>query len=314
MVDRLSIEYKFGTPIETQNSRRGREYRFNCPFCVENRGDPDTKGHLFVNEKYGIYHCYRCGAAGKISSEDSSGYSPEVVASNEELLQSMISVLSEEKEMIDILIPRKKALEDKSARLYLNGRGFTDEVIDLYDLRVGGIYSNLLGYVVIPNQVKLEVMTDMYCARSFVGSKPKYRNPIESRSSLCVYNLHRVEQYPDRMIVCEGAFNAMAAGKDAVALYGKECSEAKLSKFLSKRPKKIIVNLDLDARNKAYELADRIKKRDPSIEVRVLLIDREGVKDAADFLSLGAIDEYNQMVEEAPVYDPIISKLEDIIK
>ena len=314
MADRLSIEYKFGEPINVSDGRRGREYQFNCPFCVENRGDPDTKGHLFVNERYGIYHCYRCGASGKIDSDDNSGYSPEVAASNEDLLKSMEEVLSEEKEMIDILIPRKKALEDISARHYLNGRGLTDEMIDLYDLRVGGIYSNLLGYVVIPNQVKLEVMTDMYCARSFVGSKPKYRNPIESRSSLCVYNLHRVDQNPDRIIICEGAFNAMAAGRDAVALYGKECSEAKLSKLLSKRPKKVVVNLDLDASNKAYELADRIKKRDSSIEVRVLLINREGVKDAADFLSIGAIDEYNQMVDEAEIYDPIIKKLEDLLK
>lgn len=38
----------------------GGEYRTNCPFCS------DKGKHLWVNPAKGVYHCFRCGASGKI--------------------------------------------------------------------------------------------------------------------------------------------------------------------------------------------------------------------------------------------------------
>lgn len=316
MISRAAIEGRFGIPISVDLVKRGHgykdgshEYRYNCPFCLENRGDPDTKGHLFVNDRLGVYHCYRCGASGRIQEENSE-YSTRELIDNSELLKDLSLLVSDNSdEVLDMVIPRKKALDDGAAKDYLNSRGFTDEVIDYYDMRVGSVFSNLLGHVVIPNVVRHQVMTDMYCARSFIGSNPKYKNPPASRASHIVYNLHRIKDYPSRIIICEGALNAIAAGKNAVALYGKECSEVKLSKILAKHPSQIVVNLDYDAQNKAYELADRIRHRDRSIEVKILLINNEKYKDAADYLQAGRIDEYREMIETCEVYNPMLSDL-----
>lgn len=317
MIDKYSIESKFGTPVEIINGKNGSlEYRYNCPFCIDNRGDPDTKGHLYVNNKKGVYHCYRCGASGSIK-EDKSGYSNVELVDNTEIIKQLSDIVNDTKlSEYSMVVPRKKAYTDQTAREYLNNRGLSDEMIDKYDIRVGGIFSNLLGYVVIPNQVRNLVMTDMYCARSFVGSTPKYRNPSGALAGSSVYNLHRIDQDVDQLIVCEGAFDAISAEimcSPSVALYGKDCSETKLNKILSKRPKSIVVNLDLDAANKAYELADRIKKRDSSIEVKILLIKEEGLKDASDFLSKGQSSRYRELVNNAQIYNPIISGLIDIL-
>lgn len=318
MIDRYSIELKFGEPVDEPKKGKngGLEYRYNCPFCIDNRGDPDTKGHLFVNDKTGVYHCYRCGAKGRISRENSKGYSTsEELYCNKDIVERLESVLggSESKDDFDLVIPRKKAYEDESAREYLHSRGFSDDLIDYYDFRVGGIFSGLLGYIVIPNEVKLKVKTDMYCARSFVGQKPKYRNPPEIKASHAVYNLHRICDNPDRIIICEGALTSIAAGKDAIALYGKECSETKLTKIIQKRPKSIVVNLDPDAESKAYELADRIKKRDSSIIVKIAIVNDSECKDAADYLSSGRIQEFREMIDLAPVYNPVLNKLNKIL-
>ena len=309
------ILIKFGDPREVLDTPKGKEYRYNCPFCLDNRGDEDTKGHLFVNETKGIYHCYRCGASGRLLHEDIKGYKRLTLVDNKELLKDLIDIIEDNPvDQLDMVIPRKKAYEDKYARMYLVSRGFTDEMIDKYDLRVGSLFSNLLGYVVIPNQVKSLVMTDMYCARTYTGQTPKYRNPPSSKAASIVYNLHRIAQNPDRIIICEGAFDAMSAGSDAVALYGKECSEIKLSKILSKRPRQVVVNLDLDAKVKAYELAERIYKRDPSIKVKVLLIASNNYKDASDFLQAGRIDEYYELIEKQEYYNPIINNLNELVK
>lgn len=304
----------FGNPLREINTPKGIEMNYNCPFCIENRGDPDTKGHLFVNDRFGVYHCYRCGASGVVKSSDNKGYSNYELEDNERLLESLNRIVnSDDNDPIDMVIPRKKAYEDTYARAYMNSRGFTDEMMDKYDMRVGNVFSNLLGYVIIPNIVKEVVMTDMYCARSFTGSSRKYMNPPSSQSGKSVYNLHRIKPECDRLIVCEGALNAIAAGDNAVALYGKECSEVKLTKIIKLRPKEIVVNLDLDAKNKAYDLAKRIHKRDPSILIKILLIDKEGYKDAADFLSKGEIDEYHNLVETTKYYDPLIDSINDIL-
>ncbi|MHB8927798.1 MAG: DUF3854 domain-containing protein [Bacillota bacterium] len=46
--------------------RRGRELVGDCPFCQ------DRRHHLHVNLAKGVYHCFRCGASGKVKGGDKS--------------------------------------------------------------------------------------------------------------------------------------------------------------------------------------------------------------------------------------------------
>lgn len=293
------------------------DFRFDCPYCLENRGDPDTKGHFFINNKTGLYHCYRCGEHGILRPEKPSNneikYNEDKMINNSDILEDLLEMFESTTEKFDKIIPLKKAIDDPVAKKYMNSRGFSDDQIVEYDMRVGGLGSPLLGYVVIPNITKQIIKTDMYCARTFLDSEKRYLNPPQSASGKSVFNLHRIPENPDRIIVCEGALNAIASGCNAVALYGKNCSKEKMNKILSKRPKQVVINLDLDAENKAYELADMMYKSNPGLDIRILLIKEQGFKDAADYLKVGKIDHYLNLVDNAPKYDPILSNLLEII-
>lgn len=314
----LQIFNTFGqSHYEPQKGKKhSLDFRYDCPFCIENRGDIDTKGHFFINNITGLYHCYRCGEHGVMRPEKPNDsqvtYNEDKQIDNSELLEDLLSILENNDNSFNKTIPLKKAINDPVAKRYMNSRGFSDEQILEYDMRVGGLGSPLLGYVVIPNITKHLIKTDMYCARTFLNSDKRYLNPPQSESGRSVFNLHRIPENPDRIIICEGALNAIASGQNAVALYGKNCSKEKMNMILSKRPKQVVINLDMDAKNKAYELANMMYKANPALDIRILLIDEEGFKDAADYLQAGKIKHYIDLVNNSPKYDPILSNLLEI--
>lgn len=313
---------RFGHPKPEYKPQTGKhgslDYRYDCPYCLENRGDPDTKGHFFVNNKTGLMHCYRCGFHGKLIQEQPLGediiYGEEKEeVDNDQLLEDVSDILSPNSDVFNKLIPITKVLNAPTAKAYMNSRGFSDEQIDEYDMRVGDLGTPLFGYVVIPNMVKHIVKTDMYCARTFLNAEKRYLNPPESAAGKSVFNLHRIPDEVDRLIICEGALNAIASGRNAVALYGKNCSKEKMNLILAKKPKQVVINLDLDAKNKAYELAGMMAKANPELDIKILLIDEEGFKDAADYLKAGKIAHYLELVDNAPKFDPIFSNILDIL-
>jgi len=47
----------------------GQELWLRCPFCGDSDNDP-TKCHLSINLSKWLYHCYRCGAGGRLSTKE----------------------------------------------------------------------------------------------------------------------------------------------------------------------------------------------------------------------------------------------------
>ena len=45
------------------------EIPMNCPYCVTRGKTADRGGHLYVNRSKRLYHCFRCGASGRVTAK-----------------------------------------------------------------------------------------------------------------------------------------------------------------------------------------------------------------------------------------------------
>ena len=303
-----SIRNRFGNEIGSHIRNGHTEYQFICPFCLEVLGTPDKSGHLFVRSDNGVYHCYRCDSKGAV-------YTPkaQISASNSDLLKLATDYLNPSDQLINVNtefkyeIPNRKITDNKLALQYMRDRGFSDEDLEYYDLRVGSVLDEYIGRIIIPNEVHNKYWTDMFVARTYVGDDRRYKNPPGSISGLSVFNLFRIPMNSDRIIINEGPITAMAAGRDAVAMYGKLNNPMKLRMILDKKPKSVVVNIDPDAEHVAVETARVLKRMEPDCIVK-LLLNPIKFKDAADYMSVGRISEYHELVEESQPFDEIIYK------
>lgn len=307
-----SIRNRFGLEIGSCERNGHTEYQFICPFCLDVVGTPDLSGHLFVRSDNGVYHCYRCDSKGVINAPKNP-----ISATNSELLKLVTDYLKEPSESrledtnpvkkFQYQIPTKRLVDNSVALEYMRNRGFSDEDLEYYDLRVGSVMDEYLGRVIIPNEVYRNNWTDMFTARSYVGHERRYKNPSGSESGLAVFNLFRIPMNSDRIIITEGPITAMAAGRDAVAMYGKLNNPMKLRMILDKNPKSIVVNFDPDAEHVAVDTAKTLKMINPDCIIK-LLINPIEFKDAADYMKVGRITEYHELVNESQPFDDIIYK------
>lgn len=239
------------------------ELRYQCPFCKE-QGHRYDDYKLYVNSYTGLFWCHRCESKGRIHFDSLlvSGSNTDVYG----MLENMISSTSsndesrEDEESDYFMIPQGVPTPGTLAWDYLINRGITPVDMSFYSIRIPGIHDpkEMFNRIIIPNRVISNIWTDMYVARTYIDDKIRYRNPPASKAHDLVFNLHRIPQNPDRIILNEGAINSIIAGNDSVAAFGKHVSDIQLMSILSKNPKKIYVSLDTDARELAEELCDKI--------------------------------------------------------
>lgn len=262
------------------------ELRYNCPFC-EAEGDDHNDHKLYVNYIKGKYFCFRCEAKGAIKFDDilmSGSNSEGGVATLLEVLDNLgkEEEVAQEEESDFFLIPRTVPIPGTVAWDYIISRGISPVDISYYDIRVASINDKgFFGRFIIPNVVYNGIWTDMYTARTYVNDKIRYKNPPSSKRNDLVFNLHRIPQNPDRIIINEGQVNSIIAGTDSVATFGKYVSDNQLKMILAKNPKKVYVSLDTDARDKAEKLCERIVSLSDS-QCEVYLVELPDGKDAAD--------------------------------
>lgn len=307
---RVNVPYKviavFGPDPVGDNGKD--EVRYKCPECINRKGTPDTKGHLYVNVKNLKFHCVRCEYAGSLSHikvDSSKAYQEDMDHQTEELAEEMSQFINNDDSEFRFKIPIDKVTVSSAAVEYLLGRGFTYDQIEYYDLRVGNLNQEF-GRIIIPNQVKDLVYTDMYSARSYIDQEPKYSNPYDVNKSHIVFNLHRIKE-GSTIILVEGALTAIAAGYHAVATYGKNLSKVQASLIAKKKPKVIYVNYDFGAEKESYEACKLLSKYCPEAEIREVLMISE--KDAADLTK----EEYVKCLEDAKLYNPLVSQMEDLL-
>ena len=233
------------------------EHAFHCPFCNHH------KKKLQVNLETQKWHCWVCNKGGhKIGILLRKLNAPKQIIS--EVLKILgdyrgVSKEKDEKTEYNVSLPQcYKPLWEKSedplyknAIHYLKKRGI--EGIDILRYSIGYCSSN--GYsnrIIIPSY-DCDGKLNYFIARDmFPNSKFKYKNPPMSKDTVC---FEMFINWNEPIVLCEGAFDAIAIRNNVIPLLGKFPSKTLVKRLVEKKVKTIYVALDEDAKKDAIKLS-----------------------------------------------------------
>jgi len=260
------LEVNFGRYKTTGNPD---EFIVSCPRC---RGFHRTF-KLYINLEKRVFFCFRCGYKGtldRLCYEDNlTSFFPddkiEAKSISLDVLQDFVDKVAfreqkeNEKEIHSIknLLPGKPLLQyqdnslAKAAISYCNQRGLNRTLINNYRVYYDPINLSLSTRIIFPWYEKDKLV--FWIARSFLPDcqlSPDYLYPSsedfpEGRKHL-LYGIDDLEEQ-STIQICEGVFDKIALGRNAVALGGKTMNSTQIYKLLAKKPNKIEIWLDSDA-------------------------------------------------------------------
>jgi DNA primase len=271
-IDRQFPEYReYGNPVT--------DLQVDCPFC----GD-DSKQHLHISIDKQAAHCFRCGYSsnwvnlimdvtglpyhraigelyvppkirGDLKETAARMLSPKSYGDDDYLRQ--FSLPDDFAVLDDPYIAKYSPFLDSAAKRYMLGRGFSSWYWMRY--RIGIAPSQ--GYRVI-----IPIERDYWQGRAIHDwDRPKYKNP-KAEARHVIFNSPALELY-DQVVICEGAFSAMAVGENAVALIGKEPTQEKTKRLLDAPVNEYIIALEPNAFKTMRVLLDALYRNGKKLEV-----------------------------------------------
>ncbi len=252
------------------------DVRVDCPFC----GD-DYKQHLYISIDKQTSHCFRCGYSsswiGLVMDVTGLPYYqaigelyvvPKIRGNLKDGIVDRFTQRGCPDEVdgyltgfslpddFEILVSQNTNLA-RSAKKYLKGRGFSTWHWKWYRL---GIAPSQGWRVIIP------IEQDYWQARAIHDwDAPKYLNPKDEAGDV-IFNSSALDLY-DQVVICEGAFSAMAVGENAVALIGKEPTRSKIERLMATDVEKYIIALEPNEYNTMRKLADALSRSDKQVEI-----------------------------------------------
>jgi len=278
-----AFESWLNTVVDQVRNPTPDEYLISCPKC-------GAQGRCYLNPTKRLYHCMKCGGGLLVHWMGEVFGIPSYVAADILDDKADINVADYDSAVNSIDLPAHRddptgptediiaeirgfrhigygdAFVDNLCAPYLLDRGYNLEYARLWRLMFapGGRFA---GRLVLPVLNSLGEMTYFQARTIFTSDdsdEPKYRNP-SARDGMgrnnAVFNLDSAERYRhDTLYVCEGAFNAMAIGVNAIALFGKTLSESQWSQIASKitRGTKIVVCFDHGTGKETARAAQRL--------------------------------------------------------
>lgn len=259
-------------PLLMNQGSQGTEIRANCPFCA----DPDTKQHLYISTVKQAAHCFRCEWAGSwidlIMSVEGCSYAAAALTLagvpdiNE--FEGILGMMDTEPIQVEEPVSRSESVPEGFIPIHSESQEPLARIALRYlqrrEVMSEAIQAGMFG--VIPGHIKLFIRaSDSYWqARSLDGAKPKYTNPaLPFLDILGVWDytpIGQVRSLPGPLFVCEGVFSALAVckrGSPAVALLGKQANREQVDR-LCRAGRSLIILLDSDAHEQAWELADQL--------------------------------------------------------
>lgn len=242
------------------------DLQVDCPFCERRTGKYDNKHHLGINMYKPLVHCFRCD----YSSDwirfvmDLTGQSYAISLGELYVKPRMVDFERSmdklrhgaDKQLGDVELPDDFHLlnrKDPSMLMqlsigYLKRRGFAYKQCLHYKL---GVADSIPARVIIP------VEDDYWQGRSIMPCvKPKYVNP-KSKSRQYIFNYPALGMY-DEIVICEGAFSAMAVGHNAIALISKTPTQERMERISSSKASHFIIALEPEAYKSMMPLADKL--------------------------------------------------------
>ena len=233
------------------------EHAFHCPFCNHH------KKKLQVNLETQKWHCWVCNKGGhKIGILLRKLNAPKQIIS--EVLKILgdyrgVSKEKNEKTEYNVSLPQcyKPLWEKSEDPLYKNAIHYLKqrniESIDILRYSIGYCSSN--GYsnrIIIPSY-DCDGKLNYFIARDmFPNSKFKYKNPPMSKDTVC---FEMFINWNEPIVLCEGAFDAIAIRNNVIPLLGKFPSKTLVKRLVEKKVKTIYVALDEDAKQDAIKLS-----------------------------------------------------------
>ena len=275
---------------------------YHCPFCNHHKLKLEIN---FTENKEGInpWNCWVCNTKGK-----KLYYLFKKLKASPEKFQELGKLTKTNIKVDDIIVEEKIELPKefksiinnndiiaKKAYKYLKERNVTNEDIIKYNIGycAFGKYKNM---VIIPSYDENGEL-NYFISRSFEKDAfIKYRNPDCSRDIIA---FELFINWSSPLILCEGAFDALAIKRNAIPLLGKNLQKTLLKKIITSEVEKIYIALDTDAIRQALQHCEYLMNQGK----KVYLVELEG-KDPSEmgfsyFTKLIQntlpLDEYNLM-------------------
>lgn len=178
------------------------------------------------------------------------------------------------------------AVLSKHALHYLTGRGVTQQDIVKYNIQYCET-GDLKNMVVIPSY-DTNGSINYYVGRSFDKNAYIKHKLAPATKDIIGFDLYINWDLP--IILCEGAFDAMAIKRNAIPLFGKRISSTLMKKILTSNCNKVYLALDEDALKDALDHAKKLM----GYGKRVYFIEMEG-KDPSEL----GFEQFTQLLHSA---------------
>ena len=241
----------------SKSARGGDEAVFTCPSCNHH------KKKLTFNLSSQKFQCWVCGYKGHRAFQLlKKANSPGAAFSALKEIDKQYNFKSKVKQKIDVntlQLPKEvtpiissSAVLSKHALHYLDQRGITQQDVVKYDLHYCE-QGPLRNMVVIPSYDK-DGFLNYYVGRSF--DKNAYIKHKLASSTKDIIGFEMYINWDLPVILCEGAFDAMAIKRNAIPLFGKKLSTTLMKKIIKSNVEKIYLALDEDALKDAFNHAE----------------------------------------------------------
>ena len=238
-------------------------HAFHCPFC--HHKNPKLEVNLIPNKKKeNLWHCWVCDKKGKTLfglfkalkvSVDKRTQLKDILGTTEKydvvVSNTKVELPSEYKSLYNLT---KSDIHARHALAYLKKRGITTQDILKYQIGYceNGRYANK---IIIPTY-NADGQLDYFVARSFEKEPSrKYDAPSSDKN---IIGFENMINWNIPIVLCEGAFDAIAIKRNAIPLFGKNISKKLMQKLVTSEVKKVYLALDKDAIKSTYKIAKQL--------------------------------------------------------
>lgn len=245
-----------------KSQKRARDnYAFHCPFC--NHRKPKLEINMATNDEGKNYwECWVCKTRGqsiysllkqlKLPKNEAQEIL-KYVKKGKKYEYKNEEVVELPKEYQPLHSASRTSIIANKVRKYLYERGLTDN--DFIKYNVGYTTSGEYGGRIIIPSYSGSNRLNYFIGRTYEGAYFKYKNPEVSKDIIFFENQIN---WNKPVILCEGAFDAIAIRRNAVPLLGKSISTALWKKILTGTFTDIYIALDQDAQKEALEIAEKL--------------------------------------------------------
>ena len=187
------------------------------------------------------------------------------------------------------LYKKSNSFKYKHALNYLLKRGLRPEDIEKYNIGYceTGEYEDK---IIIPSYDS-DGKLNFFVGRSFYQSKYKHKNPKVSKD---IVGFDLLVNWDIPLVLCEGAFDAIAIRRNVIPLFGKSIQSKLEQKIIGNSVKKLYIVLDSDAISNAIGLS----KKFMSYGIETHLVDL-GDEDPSEM----GYERINQKIYDTPQLD-----------